>query len=47
MSVQSLVYIEHSPVTGWPIGVTRMIRGRNIAASIQPARGEKQAPFSL
>ncbi len=47
MSVQSLVYIKHSHVTGWPIGVTCMIRGRNIAASIEPAGGEKQAPFSL
>lgn len=31
VSQQSLVYIKHSPVTGWPAGVILIIRQRNMA----------------
>lgn len=33
VSQQSLVYIKHSPVTGWPAGVILIIRRRNMACS--------------
>lgn len=34
VSQQSLVYIKHSPVTGWPAGVILIIRRRNMAPAL-------------
>lgn len=47
VSQQSLVYIKHSPVTGWPAGVILIIRRRNMACSATQGREAQWAACCL
>lgn len=47
VSQQSLVYIKHSPVTGWPAGVILIIRWRNMACSAPQGHETQRAACCL